>query len=142
MIAKQAFSEKLKEYTITVRAWGYYYNYIAEPQTRDAVEEFIHLETLELHGALVSRKEVSAKVMIACEKVRAEGDTSRYDRPVLGNLDMKGNSLEAYLLLPSAHVTRLVTVAASDRITSVQLTATRMFRGRALIRSINVVTRT
>jgi hypothetical protein len=143
MIAR-SFSEKLTEYAITVRTWAYYYSYIAEPRTRHEVDEFIHLETLELHGALTGlhdRKALSVKIMIACEKVRVDGDPSRYDRPVLGNLDMKSKSLEAYLLLPAAHVTRLVTVAASDRIEYVRLSATRMFRGRALVRSVNVVTR-
>jgi hypothetical protein len=68
IIAKQPLSEKITEYAIFVCGWGYYYNYIAKPRTRDEVEEFIQLETLELYRTLVNRKELSAKVLIACEK--------------------------------------------------------------------------
>jgi hypothetical protein len=143
MIAKGHFSEKLTEYAIAVGSWSYFYSYIADPLTRLEVDEFIHLETLEFQGKLTSPRDrvgLPAKIMIACEKVQRDGEATRYDRPVLGNLDAKKKLLEAYVLLPATHVTRLTAVASSDRIKAVRLTATTTIRAKALIRSINVVT--
>ena len=50
------------------------------------------------------------------------------------------NRLEAYVLLPATHVTRLTAVASSGQVKTVRLMATRPFRRKALIRSINVLT--
>jgi hypothetical protein len=143
MVVRGPFSEKLVEYAITVVSWSYFYSYIADPLTRLEVDEFIHLETLEFQGKLTSPRDrvgLPAKLMIACEKVPVDEQLIRYDRPVLGNLDTKKKLLEAYVLLPSTHVTRLTAIASSDRITRVRLMATKTFRRRALVRSINVST--
>jgi hypothetical protein len=136
------FSEKLTEYAVTVTSWNYLYSYIADPLTRFEVDEFIHLETLEFQGKLMSPRSklgLSAKVRIACEKASMDGEPTRYDRPVLGNLNANKTILEAYVLLPATHVTRLTTVASSDRVKTVRVTATRMVDRKALVRSIHVI---
>ena len=143
MVARGPFSDKLVEYAITVSSWSYFYSYIADPLTRLEVDEFIHLETLEFQGKLTSprgRVGLPAKFMIACEKVPMDGQTIRYDRPVLGNLDTKKKLLEAYVLLPATHVTRLTAIASSDQIKWVRLMATKTIRRKALVRSINLIT--
>jgi hypothetical protein len=81
-----------------------------------------------------------AKIRIACEKVPVDGEAIRYDRPVLGNLNAKKKLLEAYVLLPATHVTRLTAIASSDQVKGVRLTATKTIRGKALVRSVNVFT--
>jgi hypothetical protein len=143
MVARGSFSEKLVEYVFTVSSWSYFYSYIADPLTRLEVDEFIHLETLEFQGKLTSPRDrvgLPAKVMIACEKAPLDGEAVRYDRPVLGNLDAKKKLLEAYVLLPTTHVTRLTAIASSDRITGVRLMATKTIRRKALVRSVNIFT--
>jgi hypothetical protein len=140
---KRGFSEKLSEYSIAVEGWSYFYSYIAEPLTALEVSEFIHLETLELHGRLIQltqRAQTSVTIRIACEKSPVGGEQTRYSRPVLGNLDAKKRLLEAYVLLPAAHVTRLTAIMASDRIKFVRLMTTNLVGRRALVRSIDVLT--
>lgn len=137
------FSERLVEYAVKVTGWSYFYSYIAEPLTRLEVGEFIHLETLEFEGTLISpnsRAGLEAKVLVACEKEPRDGEMSRYDRPVLGNLAISNKALVGYLLLPPSHVTRLTAVASSSRIEGIHLMATNMYRRKALVRSINVFT--
>jgi hypothetical protein len=144
MVARRPFVEKRIEYAVAVDSWSYYYSYIADPLTRLEVDEFIHLETLEICGTLTAPRNVvglPAKIMIACEKIPRGDQPNPYDRPVLGNLEAKKKRLEGYLLLPAAHVTRLTVIASSDRIDGVRLRATKMYRGRALVRSINVFSR-
>jgi hypothetical protein len=142
-VVKAPFSERLVEYALAVTGWSYFYSYIAEPLTRLEVGEFIHLETLELEGTLTSPKSrlgLSAKILVACEKAPRDGETSRYDRPVLGNLAIREKVLEGYVLLPAGHVTRLTAVASSNRLEGVRLMATSLYRRKALVRSINVFT--
>ena len=86
------------------------------------------------------KAEMRATIRIACEKPSREGEEIRYDRPVLGNLDARKRLLEAYLLLPAAHVTRLTSIAASDRIKVVRLMATKLIGRKALVRSVNLFT--
>jgi hypothetical protein len=138
----KALTEKLVNYTINVENWSYFYSYIAEPLTHLEVNEFVHLETLELHGRVTRPKkaEVSAIIRIACEKASRDGEQIRYDRPVLGNIYVKTELLEAYVLLPPAHVTRLTSIIASDRTKVVRMTATNLVARKALIRSINIST--
>lgn len=139
-----AFTERLVEYVMAVDDWNYFYSYIAEPKTRTEVDEFIHLETLELHGTLASHRRQSGRsltIMVACEKTRADGKPVTYDRPVLGNLDTSKKAFVAYLLLPATHVTRLVSVVASNRHFETRLTTTRIYRNKALVRSFDVFTR-
>ena len=139
---KRVLSERLVEYSINVESWGYYYSYIAEPLTDVIVNEFVHLETLELRGKVdVPHKAGSAAtIRIACEKSPADGEQIRYDRPVLGNLVAKAKLLDAYVLLPAEHVTRLTSVVASGKIKVVRLMATNSVGGKALIRNITVST--
>lgn len=142
MIAE--YSEKLVEYAMAVNDWSYFYSYIAEPRTRTEVNEFIHLETLDLHGTLVSPNHRCGRnltIMIACEKAPADGQSTPYDRPVLGNIDTSKKALVAYLLLPATHVTRIVSVIASNRPFEARLMTTTIYRAKALVRSFNVLTR-
>lgn len=139
-----ALTERLVEYQMLADDWSYYYSCIAEPRTRTEVNEFIHLETLELHGKLTSpnhRSGSNLTIMIACEKAPTEGQQVAYDRPVLGNLDTSKKTLVAYLLLPAPHVTRIVSVVASNRPFETRFTATKIHRNKALIRSVGVSTR-
>jgi hypothetical protein len=140
MVASGHFSERLTEYVVTVDGWDYLYSYIADPLTSFEVDEFIHLETLEFQGKLTnprSKLSLSAKVRIACEKAPMDGEPTRYDRPVLGNVHAKKRILEAYVLLPATHVTRLTSIASSDRVKTLRITATRMVDRKALVRSIH-----
>lgn len=135
--------EKLETYTIDVDGWSYLYSYIAEPRSPTEVDEFVHLETVEFQGSVVDRKKriaAPARIKIACEKVTADGEPSRYDRPVLGNLVAKKKLVEAYVILPVAHVNRLTSVAASGRITRISIMATEPIGRKALVRSIGVST--
>lgn len=136
--------EKLVQYSMPVDGWSYYYSYIAEPRTRTEVDEFIHLETLDLHGKLMSPHRQSGReltIMIACEKAPVAGQATAYDRPVLGNLDGSKKILVGYLLLPADHVTRMVSVVASERPIEVRLAATKMYRRKAFVRSVTVIAR-
>jgi hypothetical protein len=126
-----------------VVSWSYYYSYIAEPLTRNEVDEFIHLETLEFLGTLSGPPDkvgLSATIKIACEKAHMDGQPTRYDRPVLGNLELKKKLMDVYVLLPPTHVTRLTAIASSDRIRRVRLATTKASKGKALVRSITVTT--
>lgn len=137
------FTERLVEYVMAVNNWNYFYTYIAEPRTRTEVDEFIHLETLELHGTLLARNRQSGRsltIMVACEKAPADGQPVTYDRPVLGNLDTSKKAFVAYLLLPATHVTRIVSVVASNRRFETRLMTTKIYRNKALVRSFNVFT--
>jgi hypothetical protein len=138
MIPPRLFSEKLIEYSVAVTSWDYFYSYIADPLTRDEVD------ALEFRGRLVDPRNRGhpAKVLIACEKDQRDGEPVRYNRPVLGNLVVKKRFSEAYVLLPSSHVIRLIAVASSGRIRTVRFTATKLFRNKALIRSIGFLTET
>jgi hypothetical protein len=95
---RKPLSEKLVEHAITVVSWSYFYSYIADPLTRIKVDEFIHLETLELHGHLTSPRDkvgLPAKIMIVARRLQMDGQSSRYDRPVLGNIETTRKLLEA-----------------------------------------------
>ncbi|MGY3354904.1 hypothetical protein ACVWZK_001567 [Bradyrhizobium sp. GM0.4] len=144
MVTKNVFCERLVEYAVEVSSWSYSYDYIAAPLSRSEVDEFIHLETLELQGDLTKSPRLAgrrAKIMIAPEKAGPRnGETSQYDRPVLGNLHTKKKLVEGYLLLPVSHVTRLTIIAASVGVTHVRVMATRAYQGKALVRSVYVTT--
>lgn len=143
MITNDALIERLTEYKVAVKSWNYVYSYIAEPKSRLEVSEFIHLETLEFQGVLSkprSRIGAPAHIRVACEKPIKEGELRRYDRPVVGNVTVHKGLVEAYILLPPSHVSRLVSAASSGRINCASLAATRMFRRKALIRSFHAAT--
>ncbi|MCK1505141.1 hypothetical protein [Bradyrhizobium sp. 18] len=139
-----AYNERLVGYAMAVNDWDYFYSYIAEPRTRTEVDEFVHLETLELHGKLISPNHQTGRkltIMLACEKAPAEGQLVTYDRRVLGNLDTSKRAMVAYLLLPAPHVNRIVSVVASNKPLEALLMTTKIYRNKALVRSVNVFTR-
>ena len=143
MNTPQSLVEKLDAYSVQVDSWDYLYTYMAEPLTLDEVNEFIHLETLEFDGKLLSpraRAKTAAKIRVACEKDLREGESSRYVKPVVGNLLARKKIVEVYVTLPSTHVTRLISIAASGRIGVIHLTATKLIGRKGLVRSFDVST--
>ena len=137
------FSEELERYEFSIDRWEHSYSYIADPLSLTEVDEFIHLETLDLFGKMTLPLIYAGSaicLMIASERP-GPGDQPVSFRPVIGNVTIRGRVFDAYVQLPASHTARLTTVACTGRLKAAGFSAESFIRKRAVIRSMRVSTK-
>lgn len=123
-------------------AWNYFYSYIADPIDTEEVDEFIHLETMDLEGRLLeprAYKSRAARLMVSCEKPTPPGDPI-VQRPVIGYMTVRARHVDAHVRVPPSHLARLATIVSTGRVALIRLMVPRQIKGRVMVRSFTATT--
>lgn len=135
--------DELVQYEMRIDDWDYYYGFrISDPKYDVDRGPYSELTTLTFTGTFVYPKDLKYKDGSLTLSARAGMMDERLREPPrsIGNLSAHGNTLSAYVFVPTERLAELVAVAHSGRVQVASLVGTRLRYRSGLVRSVSLNT--